>query len=74
MSSFSLFMMGVSVGMVGLIEYLKRRYEFVPKGQVTFKWVEYEFQYDHPGKAQIVRSRLYDVTPERHQELTPTEE
>jgi len=74
MSSFSVFMMGVSVGVVGLIEYLKRRYKVVPKGQVTIEWVEHRFPYDHPAKAQIVRECLYDVTPERHQELTPTEE
>jgi hypothetical protein len=59
---------------IALVEYLKRRYKLVPKGQVTLKWVEYEFPYNHPAKAQIVSERLYDVTPERHQELTSSEE
>ena len=69
-----MFMMGASCAVIALVEYLKRRYKLVPKGQVTIEWVEHEFAYDHPAKAQIVRERLYDVTIERYQELTPSEE
>jgi hypothetical protein len=74
MHSFSLFMIGASCAVIAMLQYFKRRYRLVPKGQVTIEWVEHEFPYDHPAKAQIVRACLYDVTIERHQELTPTEE
>jgi len=75
MSSFSVFMMGASCAVIALLQYLKRYYTVIPKEQthLTMKSAAYELLYRDPAQGQVVREWVYDVTPERHQELTPTE-
>jgi len=74
MNDLLIFFTGAAFGAAAFMQYLISKYRVVPKERVTLEWVHYEFPYDHPAKAQIVRQRLYNVTPERHRELTSSEE